>query len=568
MAATRSSTALKIEDKDPEILVLLQSSLFRVPRFQRTYVWESEQVADFASDLWEGFDERKTWFVGTLIVARGEKVGRLGPALDIIDGQQRLTTLFVWLASLRDECRKREIIDLADFIDKTYLQDKSPMAPSGGQPRLTVGEGEINAYFQALVIDGHADRESLHGSEERLLSASVDFSSSIADRLNAASAPRDLVADLLEWLKDSLHAFVAIAPTVASASKVFDLMNSRGRPLDASDLLKSYLFYVTDGAATSEWAMIAQMFDPLARDAQSVPAIDTFIRHQWFSRHQVPPNQQRGVPSQRATQELIRLGANDKPAAMKYLGGLRSDAEIYVQLARPTQAYWERKSGKGIFEAIQDLNLIKVEVFRPLILAVLRTFPQSDHPLFLRSLLSWAFRKKVVTGKLGSGEDEQAYFSAANKVATRVAHSTADVLALLDIPDDTRFRLAFQTSNITARTARWVLGRLEDHIEGSGERTTKWDEMTLEHVLPYSSLKLADWPYFTAEEHRSYRQNIGNLTLLRRQRNERAGNGPFATKSKAYAASALKITASIAAISDWTPKTLGSRSEWLGSPTS
>jgi hypothetical protein len=340
-------------------------------------------------------------------------------------------------------------------------------------------------------------------------------------------------------------------------------MNSRGRPLEASDLLKSYLFYVTDGAATGEWANIAQMFDPLNRDSDSVPQIDTFIRHQWFSRHPVPTNQTRGAPSQRATQDLIRGEAKDKPSALKYLGELRSDAEAYVQLARPTQAYWEKKSGKGVFEALQDLNFIKVEVFRPLILATLRSFSQSEQLCFLRSLLSWAFRKKVVTGKLGSGEDEKDYFTAAHKVAIGAANTTTAVLALLDIPDDTRFKQAFQTTNINSRTARWVLGRLEDKIEGSGERSTKWDDMTLEHVLPYSAVKLAEWSHFNSEQHRSYRQNIGNLTLLRKVPNERAGNGPFANKSKAYGASVLKITASIGDRPDWSPGEIDKRAELL-----
>ena len=564
MALPKSVSALKVEHKDPELLVLLQSSFFRVPRFQRSYVWQKQEVEDFSNDLWEGFGEDKTWFIGTLIVAKGDKIGRLGPALDVIDGQQRLTTLFLWLAALRDECRERHIDDLANFIDVTYLQDKSPMAPRGGQSRLTIGDSETNSFFQALTIDGSLTRAPLSGSEERIYQAHDCLRETVAERLASWTTPRESVADLLEWLKDSLHAFVAAAPTVASASKLFDLMNSRGRPLEPSDLLKSYLFYVTNGVATSEWAVIARIFDPLKRDADSIPEIGTFIRHQWFSSNAIPASQSRGAPSLRATQELIRKEqAPNKDSALKYLGQLRSDSEVYVQLARPTQAYWENKSGKGVFEALQGLNLIKVEVFRPLILAVVSRFPYAEQLIFLRSLTSWAFRKKIVTGKLGSGEDERDYFTAAYKVSQGLAHETGEVLKLLVIPDDTRFEQAFRTTNITARTARWVLGCLEDHFEGTGERTTMWDQMTLEHVLPDSPRKLAEWSHFNPEQHRSLRQNIGNLTLLRKVPNERAGNGPFVKKSKAYEQSALEITRRISKETDWTPESIGRRAEWL-----
>ena len=82
-------------------------------------------------------------------------------------------------------------------------------------------------------------------------------------------------------------------------------------------LLKSYLLYVTAGAAAGEWAAAAQMFDPLTADAGAVPEIDAFIRHQWFSRHAIPTlKQQRGAPSKRATQDLIRAEARESLAAM------------------------------------------------------------------------------------------------------------------------------------------------------------------------------------------------------------------------------------------------------------
>jgi hypothetical protein len=214
----------------------------------------------------------------------------------------------------------------------------------------------------------------------------------------------------------------------------------------------------------------------------------------------------------------------------------------------------------GVFEALQDLNVIKVEVFRPLILAVQRTLPRDEQILFLRSLLSWAFRKKVVTSKLGSGEDEDMYFAAAYQVSSGAAKSTRDIL---DIPDDTRFRQSFRSLNIAARQARFVLGRLEDVIEGSAERSTSWDTMTLEHILPESADRLAGWPTFTPEQHRSLRQNIGNLTLLRKLPNERAGNGPYATKLKAYSASVLKITSTILDHPTWTPEAVEQRADWL-----
>jgi hypothetical protein len=104
---------------------------------------------------------------------------------------------------------------------------------------------------------------------------------------------------------------------------------------------------------------------------------------------------------------------------------------------------------------------------------------------------------------------------------------------------------------------------LEDVIDGSEERATCWDKMTLEHILPESPARLHEWPPFTGEQHRSLRQNIGNLTLLSKVHNENAGNGPFASKLAAYGASVLKITSTIPAYVRWTPDEISKRAEWL-----
>jgi hypothetical protein len=96
------------------------------------------------------------------------------------------------------------------------------MAPSGGQSRLTIDDSETNSFFQALTIDGSLTRAPLSGSEERIHIAHDCLRETVAERLASWTTPRERVADLLEWLKDSLHAFVAVAPTVASASKLFD----------------------------------------------------------------------------------------------------------------------------------------------------------------------------------------------------------------------------------------------------------------------------------------------------------------------------------------------------------
>jgi hypothetical protein len=562
--AGKASAGIRIAHRDPELLLTLQTHHFRVPSFQRSYVWKDEQVQQFSSDLWESFDASSTWFIGTVIVAAGEKIGRLGATYELIDGQQRITTLFIWLAALRDECRSRDLEDLAEHIDRTYIRQVSPLAPSGDQPRLTMGNGEVDNFFQTLVVEGAPTREAFHGSEERIASAAEYLRGQISARFETSEAEaRDLTERLLEWLAESLHAFIAIAPSLDSATRLFDLMNSRGLPLAPSDLLKSYLISATDGRAAPEWAAVAQSFDPVKAASRSTPDLDTFIRHQWFSRHPFPEAKQRGAPSQKATLELIRAQIGSKKSALDYLGRLRSDSDVYVQLAKPTRDYWERKSGKGVFEALQDLNLIKADVARPLLLSVTRKFSKTEQLRFVRSLVSWFVRTKAVAPKLGSGEDEERYWDAAYKVSIGTVATTAELARLLPIPEDTDFEQSFALMKVETRVARLLLGRIEDALDGSGEKETSWDQVTVEHILPTNPKNLGDWPHFTEEQHLSLRARVGNLTLLRKVKNERVANGAFALKVESYGQSSLGITSELATHADWTPEEINKRSAWL-----
>jgi uncharacterized protein with ParB-like and HNH nuclease domain len=85
---------MKIECHDHTVSEILQSSYYEIPRFQRPYSWEEEHLEDFWKDIFKS--DQNDYFIGSIVTYRN------GDARAVVDGQQRLTTLTILLAVLRN----------------------------------------------------------------------------------------------------------------------------------------------------------------------------------------------------------------------------------------------------------------------------------------------------------------------------------------------------------------------------------------------------------------------------------------------------------------------------------
>lgn len=105
---------MKIEANDKEIQDIFSSGYFKIPRFQRPYSWEKDEVENFWEDITKNKDEN--YFIGSMVVFQSVK-----PYFGIVDGQQRLTTITIILSVIRDSFIKLEQENLAKGIHK-YIE--------------------------------------------------------------------------------------------------------------------------------------------------------------------------------------------------------------------------------------------------------------------------------------------------------------------------------------------------------------------------------------------------------------------------------------------------------------
>ena len=146
---------MDIKPVDQTVKTLLESFFYRIPRFQRPYSWDRENVADFWNDAVTSDD--LDYFIGGFVVYRGSTAT---DTLLVVDGQQRITTITLLLAALRDALRDETLEDLAKGIQllierpdlnnqKQYvLQSDSPYPylqeyiQKYGEPELSASSGE------------------------------------------------------------------------------------------------------------------------------------------------------------------------------------------------------------------------------------------------------------------------------------------------------------------------------------------------------------------------------------------------------------------------------------------
>jgi uncharacterized protein with ParB-like and HNH nuclease domain len=221
---------------------------FRVPLFQRQYAWEKAQREQLWSDILDLYDERRfgnsevQHFMGSIVTAP-EQLGPNRPAMHtLIDGQQRLTTLTILLAALRDH-RAANAEEEAERIDALYLKNQFPQEPAD---LFKVLPTQRDRDELAAILNRQPDT----GTSPGIRQTYRYFSDRLQREEDADGSPIDATA-----LEDVLLAglgvvSITLGPT-DNAYRVFESLNATGLSLRQVDLIRN-LFMMKLGVEQAE----------------------------------------------------------------------------------------------------------------------------------------------------------------------------------------------------------------------------------------------------------------------------------------------------------------------------
>lgn len=217
----------------------LKDYFFLVPDYQREYVWKADgQVEQFLTDIDNEYDEladdQESYFIGSIIIVKNKN------KYDVIDGQQRLTTITLTLCAIRDLLAHQDL----DAKQKNYLKMVEELLYSfepdteETELRLELQYAESKGYLNKLILAEEYEGE-ITASIQKMKAAYVAISQYLEAILQQG------VAALIKFTRyfiNNIDLVIIESEDISSALKIFETINQRGASLNAMDLVKNLLF--------------------------------------------------------------------------------------------------------------------------------------------------------------------------------------------------------------------------------------------------------------------------------------------------------------------------------------
>ncbi|WPD23890.1 MAG: DUF262 domain-containing HNH endonuclease family protein [Candidatus Electrothrix scaldis] len=533
--------------------------LYRVPAFQRDYSWSADEWDDLWQDLLalHTTDEEPSHYMGYLVLQSSDS-----KRFDIIDGQQRITTISIILLaaiSLLHDLAKTEAINdkRAEQLRNSYIGYLDPVTLTA-KSKLTLNRHNDRFYQDYLVPLEQLPQRGLNASEHLLRKAFLWFKARVKADLEAHG---EGIAGFVDQTVDRLFFTVITVTDELNAFKVFETLNARGVRLSATDLLKNYLFSVIskEGAHSSELKTLEERWETII-DLLGSNNFPEFLRVFWNSGHKLV----------RKTHlfKTIRQAVSDRGQAFALIRDLDRHARIYAALRNPLDTSWERDERNWL----QQLQMFNVRQPLSLLLAAFDRFGDTERNSFkqtLRAVTMLSFRYNVICGMPGN-ELERTYNAIAIQLSEGSLFSARAVITELHpiYPLDKVFKPAFadkslRTSNSRNRkVVRYILFELERCCSNTSYALDD-ATYTIEHILPEHPPEQG-WETFDDRQHENGVYQLGNMTLLTVAANRDLGNAPFQEKKAVYSASEFAITQGISRrYEEWTPASIASRQNWM-----
>jgi Protein of unknown function DUF262/Protein of unknown function (DUF1524) len=529
---------------------VLKQNQLTVPANQREYAWEVKEVTtlfrDIAREISEG---QRSYFCGTIVT-----IPRPNSILEVVDGQQRLATTAIFLSAIRDYLKPSEQ-DLAKSIDDDFLSVFVRATPAR-VPRLQLNLDD-NDYFRARLA-GSTPTPS-KPSHNLLNSAFTEAAKYV--RTIVAGHDRGQHGNVLNRWVDFIEtkSFIILlrVPDASNAYRMFETLNDRGKRVSQSDLVKNYLF----GQAGDRLTEVQQKWALMRGALESVEDEDITIT---FLRHSLTII--RGFVREADVYDAVQKQAIGEQPVVTFAGNLELLAYAFVAIHNPEHEKWN-KYPAPTRRALTVLNLFCIIPMRPLLMAIAEKFVEREADLAFTFCVSLGVRLMVSNGTR-TGSVEEGIADVAYKIYSGAVTAKDQMVAQLKsiTPTDTQFRTVFEGATASNRKlARYYLRALE--MTGKGE-SEPWhipnddqSVINLEHILPEKTM--GNWPQFSVDEVKIYRNRIGNLALLRSSENSGLQSDSFANKKLIYATCPYILTSQVANEAQWTAAEIIARQKTL-----
>lgn len=508
---------------------------YQIPRFQRDFSWDKSNYNEFLTDMLGQIKvehntfQTSQYYLGNMLFL-GENNSKF---VEVIDGQQRLTTITILLAAIRNklfETKDEQAKEYANTIQNEYLVKKID-----GQPQRKIQTYSSYPYFTQTVQDYYTRNDDVvpRTFEEELLKETFNYFIkqlakekiiNLFNKINNQNISDKSYIELLIVLRDQILESEVInifSSDKEHVNRIYQNINSKGKPLSQIDLIKNDIFSKigkTDGGVdeiSDDWKGILETLSKLDI------SMNEFFFHFWKANY----------PKDRVTSTNLYLkymnkfGNSNQNELKKFIAFLKKSLNIYSDIIRPNPDSYKKQQYKLKEELLNALARFHGVQIRIVLLALynspfynkVKNKTELDFLTFITDFHFIAFGSSLTirTNKLSTPyNDFVKKVHAANDVTGLNAAMEELIKKLFNLVKEDDFIESFKQLSFSKKenelynySSQYAIKRIANILDGNVYSPNNW---SIEHIID--------------EEQGAFAKNIGNLMVLETKLNETLNN--------------------------------------------
>lgn len=523
--------------------------IFKIPEYQRAYAWEEKQLSDFNDDF-KNQKLNKDYFFGTILFQESGKRGAYD-IIEIVDGQQRITTLIIFLNSLLSKYTECDD-DTKELYIETYIKYKSAY-------KLEVLFDD-NDFFVTYILENNDIPIDIIStpSQKKLLYAKQFFDEKLSREYN-----QQQLKEMLQKV-ESTKVLTYSVQDKSEATLIFETTNDRGKQLTNLEKTKSFMMYKTYIASDEPESMLSNIQSRFSEIYKSYSIIDSIIDENSILQYNFIAYEDWKITQQRKEyqiyMEMMKNKVNDlikidkKYNTLKYIDG-------YTKNLRETFSVMSNILTSNIHELADIQILGNMANFYPLLIKAYRYDSSEDKLKFrrvCRLIEIFSFRVYSILSGMANKGQSRLYTIAKDfhgdydklcadlKVAIRDFSSDKDLIEYLGDSDfftyyssNVKNYFFWKYENYLRDTEQPVAAPIPHSVFKSQNKRYKF---SIEHIVPQNpkdeTLKIITnklkHDKITESFIEKYLHSIGNLTIDPISANASKGNANINVKNTEY----------------------------------
>lgn len=508
-----------------------KDALYKIPQYQRPYKWEDEQVDKLWDDIYDAFENNDdNYFLGSVITAK-PRDNEKSAYVDVVDGQQRLTTLMILFCVIRDlypEINKDKSTDNPFAVDLDTIT--ASISHLGKADRLKLyTHSQHQSDFHDNIINGNTSdlkkpyKYQIRTDEEpkfKFINTAVIFRNKLSELGQEQSE------ELINYLFNQVKIIRIDCKNREFAIKLFQVLNDRGMDLTAADLIKSFL--------------LEKLYSKYKDDQDTSKIKEERFISDWREMEQTIKTCDINLNDLFIIYEYYILGQNPKKSLYDELQDAFSPLdpnEVISDIKKFASTYY-----KSIYESrnpvIYSFWYIRWNMYwKSILLTALHTnyaeFDDLTKGLRRFYYLYW------IAGKTLS-QIKQTSFNLIKWIKEKKTMSEINKELQDKLDKDNIVSMAIyslQSEQIASEMWCKPLLLMMEYNATDESKSVFIDldhDLHLEHILPVKYEKFTEWKHITKEVSAKWLNSAGNITLLSGAKNIEASNNPFNVKMDVY----------------------------------